>query len=77
MYCDQPSLPTRDPVGEVNKEIPHRWGKQPHRYFFTDQLRGFAAIERGKVYMGGSLEREGKRERHGGRRGREHITKGL
>ena len=31
IYCDQPSLLTRDPGGGVNKEIPHRWGKQPHR----------------------------------------------
>ena len=31
MYCDQPSLMARDPSGGVNKEIPHRWGKQPHR----------------------------------------------
>ena len=31
MYCDQPSLLTRDPGGGANKEIPHRWGKQPHR----------------------------------------------
>ena len=31
MYCDQPSLLTRDPGGEVNEEIPHRWAKQPAR----------------------------------------------
>ena len=29
MYCDQPSLLTRDPGGGVNEEIPHRWAKQP------------------------------------------------
>ena len=31
MYCDQPSLLTRDPGGGVNEEIPHRWAKQPAR----------------------------------------------
>ena len=31
MYCDQPSLLTRDPGGGVNEEIPHRWAKQPPR----------------------------------------------
>ena len=25
MYCDQPSLLTRDPGGGVDEEIPHRW----------------------------------------------------
>ena len=33
MYCDQPSLLTRDPGGGVNEEIPHRWAKQPARIF--------------------------------------------
>ena len=36
MYCDQPSLLTRDPGGRVNKEIPNRWGKQPHRILTVD-----------------------------------------
>ena len=31
MYCDQPSLLTRDPGGGENEEIPHRWAKQPAR----------------------------------------------
>ena len=31
IYCDQPSLLTRDPGGGVNEEIPHRWAKQPAR----------------------------------------------
>ena len=34
MYCDQPSLLTRDPGGGVNEEIPHRWAKQPPSFFF-------------------------------------------
>ena len=33
MYCDQPSLLTRDPGGGVNEEIPHRWAKQPARNY--------------------------------------------
>ena len=33
MYCDQPSLLTRDPGGEANEEIPQRWAKQPARIF--------------------------------------------
>ena len=35
MYCDQPSLLTRDPGGGVNEEIPHRWAKQPARLINT------------------------------------------
>ena len=37
MYCDQPSLLTRDPGGGVNEEIPHRWAKQPHRNIIGDE----------------------------------------
>ena len=37
MYCDQPSLLTRDPGGGVNEEIPHRWTKQPPRYIYYER----------------------------------------
>ena len=35
MYCDQPSLLTRDPGGGVNEEIPHRWAKQQSRKLYN------------------------------------------